>query len=120
MRAPIQTALTFPRRIESAAASLDLASLGSLEFEPATAETHAALRLAYHAIEAQGSAGATINAANEAAVLAFLDRRIPFGRIIELTELAVERFGVQPIASLGDVLEADARARAFVAAAIDD
>ena len=119
MRAPIQAALTFPRRIESAAAALDLASLGSLEFEPATTETHAALRLAHHAIKAQGSAGATINAANEAAVLAFLDRRIPFGRIIELTELAVERLGVQPIASLGDALEADARARSFVAAAID-
>ena len=65
-------------------------------------------------IEAGGTAGAVFNAANEAAVAAFLDRKIRFGRITELVREALGAIDVQPADSLATIMEADAQARAFV------
>ena len=74
-----------------------------------------ALRLAYEVIRAGGTAGAVFNAANEAAVAAFLERRIRMGRIVELVADALDAVEVTPVRGLADVFEADRRAREHVA-----
>jgi 1-deoxy-D-xylulose-5-phosphate reductoisomerase len=114
MRGPIQYALSFPHRPPGGHRRLPWHELRTLEFEPPDHERFPALRLAYRAIREGGTAGAVLNAANEAAVEVFLAGAIPFGRITELTAQAMDALGLQPVASLDDVLGADAGARAFV------
>jgi 1-deoxy-D-xylulose-5-phosphate reductoisomerase len=116
MRGPIQHALTFPGRAPGLSRRLNWSELRALEFEEPDHDRFPALRLAYRAIEQGGTAGAVLNAANEAAVEAFLARRIPFGRITELTALAMDRIAPVPIVSLQDVQRADAQARELVRA----
>lgn len=119
MRAPIQHALSHPRRAPGVAQRLDWNCLSRLDFERPDLDRFPALRLAYEAIEIGGAAGAVLNAANETAVEAFLDRRIPFGRIPELTERAMrDLIGTNrqpPLIDLDDVQRADAEARRYVA-----
>jgi len=123
MRGPIQYALSYPGRPEAAQRRLDWSTLRSLEFEPPDHGRFPALGLAYAAIRAGGAAGAILNAANEAAVEAFLAptrtkgpraQAIPFGRITQLAAEALDSLGHSPLACLDDALRADARARAFV------
>jgi len=114
MRMPIQYALTHPLRPPAPGPTLDLGGLGRLEFEPPDEVRFPALALARRVIEGGGTAGAVFNAANEAAVEAFLDGRIPFGRIGELTADACEALPPQPVAGLADVRRADAAAREHV------
>jgi 1-deoxy-D-xylulose-5-phosphate reductoisomerase len=118
MRTPIQYALTYPSRAGGCSEAMDWSTLSKLTFEPPDPERFPALRLAYRVIEMMRNggqtAGAVLNAANEAAVAAFLEHRIRFGRIVELVERALETIDPSPIASLDDVLEADAAARRFV------
>jgi 1-deoxy-D-xylulose-5-phosphate reductoisomerase len=71
-------------------------------------------------IEAGGTSGAVLNAANEAAVKAFLERRIPFGRIVELAEEALSEVPIVPADSLEAVLDADRRGREYVNTRITD
>jgi 1-deoxy-D-xylulose-5-phosphate reductoisomerase len=124
MRSPIQYALTFPCRPAGAAARIDLATLSRLDFEPADRERFPALDLAYRVIGTGGTAGAVFNAANEAAVEAFLrggsggGPGIPFGRITELAAAALDHLGAAPLRTLDDVLEADRAARSFVASRV--
>ncbi|MDY7107347.1 MAG: 1-deoxy-D-xylulose-5-phosphate reductoisomerase [Planctomycetota bacterium] len=115
MRMPIQYALTWPQRLEGCARSMDWTDLRRMEFEPVDDERFPAVRLAYDVIGRGGTAGAVLNAANEAAVTAFLDHRIPFGLIPRLAREALEAIPVRPVERLEDVLEADRLARAFVA-----
>ena len=115
MRTPIQVALTWPDRAGGCSDRLDLTRLSRLDFEPPDAERFPALRLAYDVIRAGGTAGATFNAANEAAVAAFLERRIRLGRIVELVADALEALPAKPVRELADVLDADRRAREYVA-----
>ena len=115
MRGPIQAALTWPDRPAGCGDRLDLTRLGGLEFRPADPERFPALGLARRVMDAGGTAGATLNAANEAAVAAFLERRIPFGRIVGLAAEALERHPAAAADSLEEVLAADAAARRFVA-----
>jgi 1-deoxy-D-xylulose-5-phosphate reductoisomerase len=113
MRIPIQHALTDP----SPAArpdTLDLAQIGRLDFEPADAARYPALGTAHEVIRREGTMGATLNAANEAAVEAFLGGRIAFGRIVELVLSAMESLPHAPLRTLEDVLGADEEARRFV------
>jgi len=119
MRGPIQHALTFPSRPAACAQRLDLATLSRLEFETPDPARFPALPLAYHAIRVGGTAGAIFNAANEAAVEAFLasaDSPAPmrFGRIAELVQDAIAAIAVVPLRSLADALAADAATRAHV------
>src|SRR5699024_6949883 len=99
--------------------AMDWSKLATLTFEPPDHERFPALRLAYQAIEAGGTAGAVLNAANEAAVQAFLERRIRFGRIVELVGEALAAVDVRTIDSLDTVLDADRQARAFVTDRLD-
>lgn len=120
MRTPIQCALTFPSRPPGRSARLDLSKLSRLDFEPVDPERFPALGLAHQVIaRADTTAGAVLNAANEAAVEAFLARRIPFGRIPELAAAALREVGASPVRALADVAAADSEARRFVSASLD-
>lgn len=112
MRTPIQHALTWPDRAPGCAKKIQ--SLLRLDFEEPDVERFPALNLAYRAIAEGGSSGAVMNAANEAAVTAFLEGRIGFGTIAELTHQAMETVPWREIETLADVLEVDALARAVV------
>ena len=122
MRTPIQYALTWPHRAPGTSRKMDFAALSRLDFEPPDTERFPALGLAYDVIDKGGVSGAVFNAANEAAVAAFLDRRIPFGRITELSAGALRSLvgdRVQPpLTRLADVLDADRAAREHVARAL--
>jgi 1-deoxy-D-xylulose-5-phosphate reductoisomerase len=111
MRTPIAQALAFPERMDAGVASLDLFTVGTLAFEKPDVERFPALKLAYAALELGGSAPALLNAANEVAVAAFLERRLPF---IEVTSIIAGTLDAIPscaIASLEDVFAADRQAR---------
>lgn len=116
MRVPIQFALTHPDRATGHTPRLDLASLARLDFELPDESRFPALSLARWVIDSGGTAGAIFNAANEAAVEAFLAGTIPFGRIGELTQDACAAIIPTALDTLGDALDADARARAHVRA----
>ena len=111
MRVPIAHVLGFPERIASGAQPLDLAALKSLSFEAPDEQRFPCLRLAHAALAAGGSAPAALNAANEVAVRAFLERRLPFTGIARVIETTLSRCQTLPATDLNAVLEADARAR---------
>jgi len=112
MRTPIAQALAYPERIEAGVSSLDLFRIGLLSFEQPDFERFPALALAYAALKSGGAAPATLNAANEVAVAAFLDGRLPFLQITAVIEEALNGLSANALGSLEDVLAADARARA--------
>jgi 1-deoxy-D-xylulose-5-phosphate reductoisomerase len=111
MRTPIAHALGFPERIETAVTPLDMFKVGRLDFEAPDFERFPCLGLAYRALESGGSMPAVLNAANEVAVESFLKSRMPFTAIPEMIGDVMQRVGRKDIASLGDVLAADAIAR---------
>ena len=111
MRIPISYALAWPERIESGAARLDLTQIATLTFETPDPERFPALRLARAALEAGGAAPTVLNAANEVAVAAFLDRRIGFGDIALLVEQTLERTSAPAPRSIDEVIDIDERAR---------
>jgi 1-deoxy-D-xylulose-5-phosphate reductoisomerase len=115
MRTPIQYALTWPARAPGGGEALDWSALSRLDFHRPDPERFGALDLAYRVIEAGGTSGAVLNAANEAAVAAFLEHRIAFGRITDLAAAALDAIPARPADSLDAVLDADHRARRFVA-----
>jgi len=115
MRFPILYALAYPERLPSPIGSLDLVGLGALHFEKADEVRFPCLRLAREALAAGGTVPAVLSAANEVAVSAFLERRLGFTGIAAVVERAIEReaAGAHALASLDDVLAADARGRAW-------
>jgi 1-deoxy-D-xylulose-5-phosphate reductoisomerase len=115
MRVPISWALTWPRRAPVDARPLDLAEAFSLDFQPPDHVAFGCLGLAIEAGRAGGTAPATLNAANEEAVAAFLAGRIGFLDIEALVRDALEQDGGGPADALEAVLAADAAARARVA-----
>ena len=115
MRTPIAHALAWPERIASGVAPLDLVSASRLDFEAPDLDRFPCLRLGFEAARAGGSAATALNAANEVAVGAFLDRRLRFTRIASVVEATVaECAGAEP-GDLDAVLDADERARARAA-----
>ena len=111
MRIPIAHALGFPDRIESGARALDLGEVGQLSFERPDHRRFPCLELAYAALRAGGSAPATLNAANEVAVEAFLSAGLRFTEIPGIIKHALETMVPGSAEELGSVLEADASAR---------
>jgi 1-deoxy-D-xylulose-5-phosphate reductoisomerase len=111
MRTPIAHALSWPERMQSGVDSLDLAAIGDLSFETPDLQRFPCLRLGFEAAAAGGAASATLNAANEVAVAAFLERRIRFTDIARLLESALEAHPGGEPASLDEVLAIDAAAR---------
>jgi 1-deoxy-D-xylulose-5-phosphate reductoisomerase len=112
MRVPIAYGLSFPQRIESGASRLDFTAPAGLSFEPMDLQRFPGLQLAYDCLRAPEGTSAVLNAANEVAVQAFLDRRIGFTAIHAVNCRTLER--VAPPAaprSVADLLELDRRAR---------
>jgi 1-deoxy-D-xylulose-5-phosphate reductoisomerase len=111
MRTALAHGLAWPERIDSGVAPLDLAALARFDFEKPDLEAFPCLRLAYDALRAGGSAPATVNAANEVAVEAFLAGRLPFLGIPALVEATLSALPAEPADSLDVLLGVDARAR---------
>ena len=111
MRTPIAHALAYPQRIDAGVAPLDLFAVGRLEFEAPDLARFPCLRLAYAALEAGGSAPAVLNAANEVAVAAFLEHRLPFTGIAALVEDVLQAIPAAPVGDLAAVTAADGEAR---------
>ncbi|EKT4523523.1 1-deoxy-D-xylulose-5-phosphate reductoisomerase [Pseudomonas putida] len=111
MRTPIANALAWPERIDSGVAPLDLFAIARLDFQAPDEQRFPCLRLARQAAEAGNSAPAVLNAANEVAVEAFLQRRIRFPEIAGMIEQVLDQEPVVPLPSLEAVFAADQRAR---------
>lgn len=111
MRTPIAHALAWPERVASGVAPLDLFRIGRLDFQEPDLQRFACLRLARQAAEVGGSAAALLNAANEVAVEAFLQRRIGFTQIAQLNEAVLNSLPATPVENLEAVLAADRSAR---------
>ena len=111
MGIPILYALTFPERRPTPAARLDLTRTGPLTFEAPDPERFPALRLARAALEQGGAAPVVLNAANEIAVAAFLERRIGFPEITQSIERALAAESAGELGSIEECVEVDTRAR---------
>lgn len=112
MRTPIAHALAWPERVTSGVQSLDLIKVGTLRFEAPDLRRFPALALAQDAARAGGSRPASLNAANEVAVSAFLEGGLNFARIPSVIESVMASTSGGEIRDLQDVLAADAEARA--------
>lgn len=111
MRTPIAHALAYPERIEAGVTPLDLFQVARLDFQAPDLQRFPCLRLAYEALAAGGTAPAILNAANEVAVEAFLERRLSFPGIARLVQSVLESLPVTAADSLAQVQDADVRAR---------
>jgi 1-deoxy-D-xylulose-5-phosphate reductoisomerase len=114
MRLPIQYAFSYPGRWSAPLPSLDLARAGRLEFERPDVQRFPCLELAFRALRGPEGLSIVLNAANEVAVSAFLDRRLGFAAIPDVIAQAMdayEREGVSPVIGLADVRGIDTWAR---------
>lgn len=114
MRIPIQYALTYPERATTDCRRLDLSKPMRLNFEPPDPQRFPAVRIAYEVAAMGGTAGAVMNAANEAAVAAFAGGRISFGQISQLVDATIRDHKLQQHPSLEELMVADASARTSV------
>ncbi len=119
MRTPIAYALAFPGRIDSGSARLDLRTLAALTFEEPDQERFPCLGLAYRALEAGPAASIMLNAANEVAVAAFLQRRLAFTAIPAVIGAVLDGDSPPAPGAVDDVLQIDALARQRARAAVD-
>jgi 1-deoxy-D-xylulose-5-phosphate reductoisomerase len=111
MITPIAYALSYPRHLPTPVRRLDLEEIGNLTFEKPDLEKFRCLKLAFQAVEQGRSMPAVLNAANEVAVNAFLEGRIPFLRIPVVIEETMQAHQAIDINQIEDVLEADRWAR---------
>ena len=116
MRVPIACGLAWPERIESGAPVLDFAKLAALTFEEADAHRFPGLHLSWQALRAPEGTTTVLNAANEVAVAAFLERRLSFDRIHAVNLQTLESVQPGSVSSLEDLMALDARARESAAA----
>lgn len=112
MRIPIQYALSYPERFDSPARHLDFSSLSSISFQSPDTDKFPALKLAYYAGRQGGSLPAVMNAANEVAVNAFLQRQLNFTHIIKVVEKVMNQHIPISHPSLEEIMEVDLWARA--------
>ncbi len=119
MRTPIAQTLAYPERIEAGTAPFDIFKLAQLTFEAPDLARFPCLGLAYAALEAAGTAPAILNAANEIAVQAFLEERLPFTGIARVVEKTLEQLAPSVADTLEHVLEADSAARRIATGLIE-
>jgi 1-deoxy-D-xylulose-5-phosphate reductoisomerase len=119
MRLPIGYALSYPDRLEGAFGAIDWARLSRLDFEVPDRGVFSCLELACHAGRAGGAAPAWLNAANEVAVAAFLQGRLPWLAIAEVVEDTLGALEPAPLTSVEAVLDADHEARARASMAVE-
>jgi 1-deoxy-D-xylulose-5-phosphate reductoisomerase len=118
MRIAISYALNGGESVPLGIATLDLAAIGQLTFEPVDLDAFPCLRLAREAAQAAGTAPCVLNAANEVAVHAFLDGRLRFVQIPQVIERALAELGSQPVRSFESLYEADRDARSEAGEAV--
>ncbi len=111
MRIPIAYALAYPHRLKGAWKALELAQHGELNFLPVDKKRYPALQLAYDALNIGGTMPAVLNAANEIAVAAFLERRLGFRDIHRIIDKTMQRHTVKRPRALEEILEIDRWAR---------
>jgi len=111
MRTALAHALAWPERVEAGVAPLDLLKTARLDFEAPDRATFRCLDLAYQALDGAASAPAVLNAANEEAVAAFLDGRLPFLAIPEVIERTLEQVPAVEVDTLEAVIDGDLTAR---------
>ncbi len=111
MRTPIAHALAWPERIAAGVAPLNLPAIAQLSFEQPDFDRFPCLALAYRALRAGGNAATILNAANEVAVAAFLDGRLPFLAIAKVIAATLDAVPIAQIPDLSAVLADDTRAR---------
>ena len=119
MRIPIAHCLAWPERIDTPAARLNLAEVAKLEFEAPDEVRFPALRLAREAMVEGGAKPAILNAANEMAVAAFLERRIAFTDIAVIVESVLHAYDAAAPSTISDVLEIDGEARRLAARSME-
>mgnify|MGYP005725388181 CR=1 FL=1 len=120
MRLPIQYALTYPERLPNSLPRMDFVKFNQLTFFEPDLEKFRSLKLAFQTLQVGGTAPAVLNAANEEAVYAFLDRKIGFIQIPQLVDEALQTHQTSPTEDLETILTADAWARAYVQRRIVD
>lgn len=113
MRAPIAYAISYPERVESGVERLDLAKVASLTFEAPDFDRFPCLSLSFEALSAGGSMPAVLNAANEVAVAAFIEKRVGFMDIHRIVKETMEAHSPRSFGSVEEVLEIDLWAREF-------
>jgi 1-deoxy-D-xylulose-5-phosphate reductoisomerase len=111
MRTPITYGLSWPQRLDSGVASLDLTQIAQLDFEPLDREKFPCVVLAEQAIAAGGTVPVALNAANEVAVAEFLAGRLTFAGIYRLVDAVLQRYQGQIASGVDLVLSEDARVR---------
>jgi 1-deoxy-D-xylulose-5-phosphate reductoisomerase len=111
MRVPIQYALTWPERLDSGLPALDLARIGRLEFRRVDERRYPLFGLAKRALRAGDSLPVALNAANEAAVAAFLEKKVPFAAIPAIVAAVMEGHRARPADSVEAIIEVDKDAR---------
>lgn len=119
MHVPILYALNYPKRIKSSVERLDLIKIKSLNFEEPNLAVFKHLSFAYEAIKIGGSCGCVLNAANEIAVFAFLEKKIKFLEMINIIEKSLEKFTFVQNPKLEELLEIDKEARVFAKSLIN-
>ena len=119
MRTPIAYALAWPERIKSGVQSLDIFSMANLEFEKPDYERFPCLRLAEDAMRNGGVMPATLNAANEVAVQAFLDNRISFMSIANVVENVLNQISNKEITDIQMLVATDTEARAMATESVE-
>jgi 1-deoxy-D-xylulose-5-phosphate reductoisomerase len=119
MRTPIAHCLAWPKRMETPVERLDFAKIARLDFEAPDPVKFPALRLARAALEAGAPAPGILNAANEVAVAAFLDRRIAFGAIAAIVEAVLGQYSPPVPACIDDIFTIDTHARRLAMAQVE-
>lgn len=119
MRIPIAHCLAWPERMDTPVARLNLAEIAKLEFEAPDEDRFPALRLAREAMVEGGAKPAILNAANEMAVAAYLDRRIAFTDIAVIVESVLHAYDAPAPLAISDVLEIDGEARRLAARSME-
>jgi len=120
MRTPIAHALSFPERIDSGVAPLDFFNTPSFEFEDVDFVKYPNLKLSIEACELGQAACTALNAANEIAVEAFLDKKIKFTEIFKINETSVKKFVSQEVNTIDEVISLDKEVRVFAKALLVD
>jgi len=119
MRMPIQYALTYPQRVASNQLELDWSKLRRLDFQKVSTRRFPCLRLAREAMKKGGGLPCALNAADEVAVGAFLEKRLPFLGIAEVIERVLGQTPRMRFEKMEDVLTADAEARRMAKEVVD-
>jgi len=120
MRTPIAHALSFPERINSGVAPLDFFNITSFDFQPVDFTRYPNLKLAIEACEKGQAACTALNAANEIAVAAFLNKQIKFTDIFKINETSVNKFVSYQVNDISGVVELDQQARNFASSLLSD